>query len=312
MHSQLSTPTIHAAAASARSSTSSATRFTHYLTRPLLAGAPLLFAAAVVGTLAVAWINRNEGHLTAETGAGYWLGIIGGSMMLLLMIYPLRKRFRFLHGLGRVAHWFRLHMVLGIAGPTLVVLHTNFKLGSLNSQLALLTMLVVVASGIIGRYLYAQVHRGLYGRHAELRDLIADSREIAGTIGIEAGHSKTITDMLAAFETAVTQPAPHLRASIWRAVTLPIRSRRARREIARQVAREIRATSRRQRWGWRERRRRSREAEARLAVYFAAVGKAARLAAFERLLAMWHVLHFPLFLMLILTATLHIVAVHLY
>jgi hypothetical protein len=287
-------------------------RFAHYLTRPLLGGAPILFAAAVAVVLGFAFLNRHEGHLTAETGVGYWLGIVGGSMMLLLMIYPLRKRFRVLHGLGRVAAWFRLHMVLGIAGPTLVVLHTNFKLGSLNSRLALFTMLVVVASGIVGRYLYAQVHRGLYGRQAALGELIADGREIARAIGADTGHSKSIADLLAAFETAVTRPTPRLRASIWRALTLSLRSRRARRQIASEVRRGVRAAARRHRWSWLERRRRAREAEAHLDVYFATVGKAARLAAFERLLAMWHVLHFPLFLMLILTVTLHIVAVHLY
>ena len=48
-------------------------------------------------------------------------------------------------------------MVLGILGPTLIILHSNFKIGSLNSRLALFTMLVVVASGIVGRYLYSQV-----------------------------------------------------------------------------------------------------------------------------------------------------------
>lgn len=80
--------------------------------------------------------------------------------MLLLILYPLRKRFRILHGLGRVTSWFRIHMVLGILGPTLIILHSNFKIGSLNSRLALFTMLVVVASGIVGRYLYSQVHKG--------------------------------------------------------------------------------------------------------------------------------------------------------
>ena len=56
--------------------------------------------AIVAVVLGYAWTQRNEGHITAEYGIGYWLGITGATMMLLLLLYPLRKRIRFLLALA--------------------------------------------------------------------------------------------------------------------------------------------------------------------------------------------------------------------
>ena len=109
-------------------------RLDHYFARSILRAGPLIFGTTIAVALYVGWIDRDEGHLTPETGTGYWLGIVGASMMLLLLFYPLRKRFRILRHLGKIPDWFRLHMVLGILGPTLILFHGNFKLGSLNSN----------------------------------------------------------------------------------------------------------------------------------------------------------------------------------
>ena len=132
------------------------------------------FGAAIAAALLLGWYNSEEGHLTPGTGVGYWLGIAGASAMLLLLLYPLRKRVKGLRGLGSVGGWFRLHMVLGIVGPALILFHSNFKLGALNSNVALFAMLIVAASGLIGRYLYGRIHLGLYGRRAEIEELLTD------------------------------------------------------------------------------------------------------------------------------------------
>ena len=49
------------------------------------------FSVTVV--LVAGWFLPLDRYLSPRQGAGYWLGILGGSMMLLLLIYPLRKRF---------------------------------------------------------------------------------------------------------------------------------------------------------------------------------------------------------------------------
>src|SRR5262249_23263690 len=67
-----------------------------------LALPPLAFAAVVTAGLLYGWQNSDEGYLTPESGIGYALGIIGGSAMLLLLGYPLRKRLASLKIIGGV------------------------------------------------------------------------------------------------------------------------------------------------------------------------------------------------------------------
>ena len=59
--------------------------------------ASYVFAAAAI---ALGWLTREYGWINPEHGVGYWLGIAGGSLMLILLLYPLRKRWRFMHRLG--------------------------------------------------------------------------------------------------------------------------------------------------------------------------------------------------------------------
>ena len=75
----------------------------------------------------------------------------------------MRKRLASLKILGSVSAWSRIHMMLGVIGPALILLHANFKLGSLNSNVALLAMLTVAGSGLVGRYLYSRIHLAFTG-----------------------------------------------------------------------------------------------------------------------------------------------------
>lgn len=286
--------------------------FSHYLMRPILRLGPMAFAAAVTGVLLVAWLERDEGHITAESGIGYWLGICGAVVMVMLVGYPLRKRFKMLHGVGRVANWFRLHMVMGIAGPAMVIVHTNFNLGSLNSRLALITMLIVVASGIVGRYLYAKVHKGLYGRQAEIRDVLADIMALKTGLGAAFSGDPAISGELERYAPKNMNAAQSLAAGFTSALLTGLRTRHSRRRVLRAVEGYLdqgangRSITRRQRRAYLS------EIDGHLKIYFAAVAKAQRFAFFERLFSLWHHLHVPLFTLLALTVTLHIIAVHLY
>ena len=105
---------------------------------------------------------------STKTEAKAAIGIIGGSAMLLLLVYPLRKRVPSLAFIGSVKHWFQFHMVLGVAGPLCILYHSNFSLGVINSNAVLFAMLIVSASGIVGRYFYARIHCGL-AQHCDLQ-----------------------------------------------------------------------------------------------------------------------------------------------
>lgn len=291
----------------------SAASLSHYVSRPLLHIFPMVFGGAVLAALIAGWSVRHEGHITPENGVGYWLGIIGATMMALLMLYPLRKRWRLLRSLGRVPGWFRVHMLLGILGPALILFHCNFSFGALNSTVALATMLVVVASGIAGRYLYAKVHNGLYGSKAEVAQITRDVQMLKSALGdVLPPEAERMFERMRDFEASVLRPRRGVIGSLGAFGSSVVRSRLLRARLLHQADRLISERARRHRWSWRERGRRRATVRRELALYFAAVNKAARFGIYERLLALWHLLHFPLFLLLFATTVVHIVAVHLY
>ncbi len=64
-------------------------------------------------------------------------------------------------------------MMLGVVGPMLVLFHANFSLGATNSNVALICMLVVAGSGVVGRYIYTRLHAQLDGNEDTLEQLKA-------------------------------------------------------------------------------------------------------------------------------------------
>ncbi len=55
----------------------------------------------------------------------------------------------------------------GHHGPLLILAHSTFRVGSLNAGVALYSMIIVALSGIVGRFIYSRVNRGLYGEQTE-------------------------------------------------------------------------------------------------------------------------------------------------
>lgn len=286
--------------------------FGHYLSQPLFAAGPLLFSVAVIAALYISWLNRNEGHLTPETGLGYLLGIVGSVMMLVLILYPLRKRWRSLRALGRVPTWFRLHMIFGIVGPALILIHANWDLNSLNATMAYTAMLIVVASGIIGRYLYSKVHQGLYGRKTEVRHILEDASLLKQALGADLPQTGHFLEELRKLEARIFATRRGFLSQTAFFLTLPFRRGSLRVRLTRLAEQTIAVEGKKSGWSWSTRRKRRKLARKHLTLYFAALTKAARFSVFERLFALWHVLHLPLFILLVVTAIIHIVAVHLY
>jgi len=90
------------------------------------------------------------------------VGILGSAMVLLLLLYSARKRWKFLARAGQLRHWLRYHIFLGVAGPVLITLHTAFKVDGLVA-VSYWSMVAVALSGVFGRYLYQQIPRNVLG-----------------------------------------------------------------------------------------------------------------------------------------------------
>jgi len=143
-------------------------------------GAFILIVAAAAA--AAAWAAGRFQLYAPGSDLGYYLGLAGSLMMLLLLAYPLRKRIAFLRRAGELRIWFRLHMILGIGGPMLVMFHSTLQVRSLNAAIALYSMLLVAGSGIVGRFIYTKIHNGLYGRQASLQERVERLGGAAGAV----------------------------------------------------------------------------------------------------------------------------------
>lgn len=104
---------------------------------------------------------------------GHGLGIAGTLLMLVgVTMYIVRKRWKVLTRLGRLKYWLEFHIFLCSLGPVMILFHTAFKFGGIVS-IAFWSMVAVVVSGIIGRYIYVQIPRTIEGRALSLGEVHA-------------------------------------------------------------------------------------------------------------------------------------------
>jgi hypothetical protein len=102
---------------------------------------------------------------------GHGVGIIATAFMALNFLYPVRKRSRLLSGKGSIRGWLDFHMFVGFMSPLVIAFHAAFQS---NNQLATATagaLLVVVLTGIIGRFIYGLVPSA-GGKALEISDVL--------------------------------------------------------------------------------------------------------------------------------------------
>jgi hypothetical protein len=244
------------------------------------------------------WALRDQLDLTPRTGAGYVLGIVGNSCMVLLLLYSLRKRLRGMAGWGAIRHWFGIHMLLGILGPVAIVFHSNFQLGSVNSTVALACSLVVAASGVVGKMIYPKVHHGLHGVRTTLEELRRDVESQRSLLGAAVAASPRLTRRLRSLEAIALAP----RGALLSLLALP----RVRRAARRTYAEGVRLLDPR------IPRRDLQQTQRALRDYVSALHRVAEFRCYARIFSLWHAFHLPLCIMLFAAAAVHVVAVHMY
>ena len=287
-------------------------RFAHCKADRWLMAGPLIFSACLFAVVALGWFNRDQEYLIPDDGAGYWLGVVGSVLMLLLLLYPLRKRMRSRRLGGSVAFWFRAHMILGVVGPAIILFHANFRMVTINSTVATIAMLVVAGSGIIGRYLYGRIHLGLYGRKAAVQEILADAKALKQSLGDNVPGIDHFVEQLEAFAAHLGETRQSLLAGAWSLLALVVRARVARWRLL-GIARQFLAVeAERHGWSRRERVQRFAAIVNLVTLYISVVRKAAAFKFYDRLFSIWHVLHVPLFVILIIAASIHVFAVHFF
>ena len=286
------------------------------LTPYLLKITEITWYSTICLLLLAGWVSRDQRYLVAESGIGYWFGIIGGSMMLILLIYPMRKRFRRWAVIGSVKSWFRIHMILGLAGPVIIIFHSGFKLGSFNSSVAFFCMLTVALSGLVGRKLYEGIHHGLYGSKVRFEEFYSgdklasmllrrsgvdrrqheDGELSGGERRLESRRADTndssIADEYEEIEGKLTNLHTGVNRSLGFYRSMNSRISKLRRQINKSDLNQ----------------------KAKKLIYrrLKDLRSICSLGTKEILFSYWHILHLPLFIMLILSGLVHVAAVHLY
>jgi len=116
-------------------------------------------------------------------------GIVGSSMIIFgVSMYSSRKRIRALRNFGSIKYFLEFHIFLCLLGPALVLYHTTFKFGGLVA-VSFWSMTAVALSGIVGRYLYMQIPKGIKGDELSVKELEEESeiiyRKLSNDFGID-------------------------------------------------------------------------------------------------------------------------------
>lgn len=112
---------------------------------------------------------------------GQSAGILALAIFLFLWLYPLRKRVRWLAFTGSIGRWLDVHITVALALPLLLAIHAAWRFGGLIG-LGFDAMMIVVASGIVGRYLYVRIPRSRSGVELTLGEVRQQRERLIGDL----------------------------------------------------------------------------------------------------------------------------------
>ncbi len=240
-----------------------------------------------------------HGELQPSGAMGHPFGWIGAALMLVgVGLYSSRKRVKTMRGRGPMRTWLNLHIYLCLAGPFLVALHTAGKLRGLGVY-SFWSMVVVAASGIIGRWLYQQFPRTMQGEAMSLEEIRTEQAELHARLVSEFGLAP---QLLEAVDQATARSVQRIRGlARLGLLAIPLL-------FLDDLVRPIRMVGlrRRLRLG-RRLARRERRAMFRLIRQQTAIARRlAFLDTFRRVFTYWHVIHLAFFAAMLVLLFLHV------
>lgn len=274
----------------------------------------ILFLLVVTMVMVAGYFVSTKNLYESGDTLGHGMGWVGGGMMLTLLLYPLRKRARFMKKLGVLPNWFKLHMLFGILGPTLIMFHSTFHIGSINAGVALVCMMLVSGSGIFGRFFYTKIHHGLYGRQASLQELLA-GMEKSGDAKSTFSFAPDIQGSLDKFRAYATDSSKARQLQIWSFVTIGIRAEWLSRSLTKSLHHALYTKAHGE----------NRDADkikeldelydghrTLIRTYLKTFRDIAQFHGYEQLFSLWHIFHIPLVIMMVFSAIWHVIAVYMF
>lgn len=136
--------------------------------------------------------HEDHKQLKASGSLGHGLGIVGTLLIVIgVFWYMARKRIRALSRIGVLKYWLEFHIFLCTLGPIMILFHTSFKFGGIVS-ISFWSMIAVVASGILGRFIYLQIPRTMQGRELSLNELREMREGLVTALKLDHGLGETI------------------------------------------------------------------------------------------------------------------------
>ncbi len=134
-------------------------------------------------------LHPNFDSLRSSGRTGLSFGIVGTLLIALNMAYLARRQFVNATRLGSLRSWMALHVFTGIVGSGIILFHSTFMPRSALGMLSSLSLVLVVATGLAGRYIYGRVPRSADGKELELDQVakrLAEYRDALARSGLSA------------------------------------------------------------------------------------------------------------------------------
>jgi len=123
-------------------------------------------------------LSPKHPYLKPSGVIGLRLGMFGVLLFFVIYLYPLRKKWGWLGRQGNSRRWLDFHVLLGLLAPVVITFHSSFKFSGI-AGVAYWIMIVVALSGVVGRYIYAQIPRSLNSAELSLQEAQEQSQRIA-------------------------------------------------------------------------------------------------------------------------------------
>jgi len=230
---------------------------------------------------------------TGLVGHGY--GVVGSLMILVgVALYSSRKRLRVFAGIGKVKYFLEFHIFLCLLGPILVVYHTTFKIGGLVA-VSFWSMAAVVISGLIGRYFYVQIPKGIQGNELSVAEMTAENKKLAEVLTTRFGLD---ADILRRIDAIASPPKDPARMSMMETINFFLVNDLTRRARLRTVFARL------ERQGHHHHALRALRATATRRIVL--TRRIALLQQFRRIFHYWHVVHLPFSIIMVAILLIHV------
>lgn len=194
-------------------------------------------------------------HIWFKPGArvGLMCGVTGTVLMVVMLVYSVRKWAGNAPVLGAPEWWLRFHQVCGIMGPVFIILHSGIQWPSGLVAVGFWCMILVALSGIFGRYLFGHFPKAVANKTQAMRHVRRQLHELRDRLVAETGETqdgdlvravqlaRSIEDRpdtllgLMLLDLEVARRREHVRVLIWRSNLSPKIKSAATRALVRQL-----------------------------------------------------------------------------